>query len=363
MSHMEQRLQAVGAPTAPVALAPAPPPPPPPRAGAPPPSQGAEESSGNSSDQRRERKERKKERKREKRRRRESQGDSQASGGGGVKAEESGEVVVDEGGVMGCWTWRGTWWRPTPPSPPPKLTLPQWLLKALGPTFAAAHKAALVPWSAQALQEGCARDQPLFAGALHAHVTLEWVFPRLRCQIRWHGENKGTWWQDSERGGAWTRRPVPGEPLSLVPEGIIVTSLSSLNLCGDPRGVWFGTAHFHVALQHWVTLGWCRQWRQGKGVHFAVQWTVVLPPPPPPPRPVYDPAAQHQYEGSGGGTWNTATAFAEAAVPAAAAPPAPADVMADPVEAPTASTHFRTAMAAVWVQGAPTCFEVCVLVC
>ena len=66
-----------------------------------------------------------------------------------------------------------------------------------------------------------------------------------------------------------------------------------------------------------------------------------------PPRPVYDPATQHQYEGAGGGTRNTATAFAKAAIPAAAAPAALADVMADPVEAPMASTHFRTAMAAV----------------
>ena len=64
--------------------------------------------------------------------------------------------------------------------------------------------------------------------------------------------------------------------------------------------------------------------------------------PSPPPRPVYDPAAHHQCEGSGGGT-----AFAKAAVPAAAAPPAPADIMADPVEAPTPCTHFWTAMAAV----------------
>ena len=159
---------------------------------------------------------------------------------------------------------------------------------------------------------------------------------------------------------------VPGEPSS-VPEGISVRSLSSLNLCGDPQGVRFGDAHLHGPLQHWVTLGWCRQWRPGKRVHFAVQWTAILAP----PWLIYDPAAQHQYKGSGGGTQNTATAFAKAADPTAAAP---ADVMADPVEAPTASTHFRTAvaeaptasthfrtaMAAVQAQRAPTGFEVCV---
>ena len=86
-------------------------------------------------------------------------------------------------------------------------------------------------------------------------MTLDWVFRRLvRCPIRRHGENKGTWRRDSKREGAWTWRPVPGEPLSPVPEGINVGSLSSLNLCGDPQGVRFGTPHFHVAPRHGVTL-------------------------------------------------------------------------------------------------------------
>ena len=112
---------------------------------------------------------------------------------------------------------------------------------------------------------------PLFAGASHAHMTLEWAFRRLvRCQICRHGEDKGTWLRDNEQVSAWTWRPLPSEPLSPVPEGISVMTLSSLNFCTEPRGVQFGAARFHVALQHWVTLRWCRQWRQGKGIHFAV---------------------------------------------------------------------------------------------
>ena len=79
-----------------------------------------------------------------------------------------------------------------PPKTPNKLTLPQWLLKALGPTSVAARNAAVVPWWAEALQEGCARDQPFFAGAWYAHKTLEWVVRcPVRCQIRRHGEKKG----------------------------------------------------------------------------------------------------------------------------------------------------------------------------
>ena len=83
-----------------------------------------------------------------------------------VVVDEGGDGVVEEGG--------GDVVEPPPPPqpPPPKLTLPQWLLKALGPTSAAARKAPMVPWSAQALQEGC-RDQPLFSG-----TSLYWVANR-----------------------------------------------------------------------------------------------------------------------------------------------------------------------------------------
>ena len=82
---------------------------------------------------------------------------------------------------------------------------------------------AVVPSVVEALQEGSGRDQPLFAGASHPHMTLESVFRRLmRCQIRWHSENKGTRRRGSKRRGEWTWHPLPGEPLSPLPEGISV---------------------------------------------------------------------------------------------------------------------------------------------
>ena len=66
------------------------------------------------------------------------------------------------------------------------------------------------------------------------------------------------------------------------------------------------------------------------------------------PRPVYHPAAQHQYEGSKGGTRNAATAFTKAAHLAAASPlrppppPPPCPRLGGSHGGPTASTHFRT---------------------
>ena len=53
-------------------------------------------------------------------------GDSQDSVGGGSKQRRVGRRWWTTGG-MGCWRrGRGVWWRPTPPSPPSNLTLPQW---------------------------------------------------------------------------------------------------------------------------------------------------------------------------------------------------------------------------------------------
>ena len=86
-----------------------------------------------------------------------------------------------------------------------------------------------------------------------------------------------------------------------------------------------------------------------------MHWMAVLAG----PRPVDDPAMQHQHEGTGAGMRAAPTAFASQAVAASDAPPAPADVMGGPLEAPTASTLIWTAMVDVQAQGACGGFEVC----
>ena len=81
------------------------------------------------------------------------------------------------------------------------------------------------------------------------------------------------------------------------------------------------------------------------------------------PRAVFNPAMQHQYEGTGASMRATPTAIAKGAVLASAPHPTPADIMGDPMEAPRASIHFWTTMGAVQAQGASTGFEVCLLAC
>ena len=46
-----------------------------------------------------------------------------------------------------------------------------------------------------------------------------------------------------------------------MPEATSVGNLPALNFLYDPRAVRFGMAHYQVLLQHWIQLGWVKQWR------------------------------------------------------------------------------------------------------
>ena len=137
-------------------------------------------------------------------------------------------------------------------SPPPRplvLPLPEWLQKALRKDSAVYRKAAAVLWLAQVLDQGCGPDQPIIFDPSKGHYTLRWVMYRLFwCRIRKNGEGKGEWRRDAAKGGAWHWQPVPGSPMSPLPERISLGSLGALNLLADPRGVKFGSGHYLVCL-------------------------------------------------------------------------------------------------------------------
>ena len=50
----------------------------------------------------------------------------------------------------------------------------------------------------------------------------------------------------------------------LFPAPVFIGLPRDLNLLMDPQGVTFGTGHYLVCLPHWITLGWCQQWKQDK---------------------------------------------------------------------------------------------------
>ena len=181
----------------------------------------------------------------------------------------------------------------------------------------------------------------------------------FRCLIRKQGEGKGECRRDAAKGGARHWQPVPGSPMSPLPERISLGSLGALILLSNPRGVGFGTGHYLVCLQHRVALGWRQQWRQGKTVQFAPVWSALLSLPTPP----YDPAAQHTYEGLVPGLRTTRGWAAVTRTPPPAANTAPTTNAADPVEAPCPAPSFKQAMGVLHALGCPEFQKVCVYVC
>ena len=101
----------------------------------------------------------------------------------------------------------------------------------------------------------------------------------------------------------------------------------------------------------------------GKRVDFAVDLTAALLG----SRPVYDPAVQHHYEGTGAASRATPTAFASRAVPVSAPPPSPrrhhGGSCAGLGGLHTICFGFGTAMCIVHSQGASTGFRVCLFAC
>ena len=104
-------------------------------------------------------------------------------GGGGVGGEGRGQGGGRRGRKLREWT----------PSPAKLQTpLPQWLLKALGLTFATTRKAGVVPGSAQVSEHGFAEEQTVFSSRHHSHMTVVWIFHRLLQRlVPRHGESKG----------------------------------------------------------------------------------------------------------------------------------------------------------------------------
>ena len=146
-------------------------------------------------------------------------------------------------------------------------------------------------------------------------------------------------------------RHVTGVPLARVPDSVSAGGFPALNLITNPRNVGFTTGHYLVLLQHWSRLGWVHMSRVGKACMWTPQWGNILAL----PTPVYDPRHERSYEGDTG-TWGTGlpvTRPTKQSKTPTSSPSTPVMVAeaAEPPEAPSATTDFRSAMAAVQVLG------------
>ena len=215
-----------------------------------------------------------------------------------------------------------------------------------------------MPWSAKALHELCGLDEPLLYDPTKAYVTMRWVFRHLvKCLVRCNG--KGEWRKDTNKGGGgvWVWVPLARSCMCSIGEQVAVGSLTSLNILSDPRGANFWVGTLFGVPSHWVRLGWVKRWRVKKATWWSVNWTTVLAQGP---VMVYNPAAEHTYEGPLPDARGTKV-HARGANPAIAkiSGKKAADGKKEAVEAPSAATNFRTSMAAMQAQGCPTFVEAC----
>ena len=96
-------------------------------------------------------------------------------------------------------------------APPPGVTPAPVDPKSPGVRPSNLGKAGAIPWSAQALEEWCGGDTPLFSAPSKARLTLKLALRQLlRTLIRKNADGKGGWNMDAGRGGAWVWTPVPG---------------------------------------------------------------------------------------------------------------------------------------------------------
>ena len=95
----------------------------------------------------------------------------------------------------------------TPPPPPPaKITLPPWLAKVIGPAISNVNKASAVPWLAQALEEACAPEHPVFHRAWHSCMIVLWFSASLGANLC----ASTAWGRGSGGGTQKGRGPVCG---------------------------------------------------------------------------------------------------------------------------------------------------------
>ena len=120
-----------------------------------------------------------------------------------------------------------------------------------------------LPWAQGALDSGYSPDAPLFSSPEVTYVTVRWAFRRLlRHRIRNKGEGVGLAVHEGGGGGAWAWKPLPGKPLSPIPEPIGAGDLTQSKVFSGPRGALMRGSHWELLFLHWEERGWVKLQRQ-----------------------------------------------------------------------------------------------------
>ena len=120
------------------------------------------------------------------------------------------------------------------------------------------------------------------------YITLRWAFRRLlRHRIRTKGA--GAAWRYI--GGAWAWKPLPGKPLSPIPEPIGARDLTQAKVFTGPRGALMRGFHWELSFLHWEERGWVKLQHPRRKLECIPEWESTL-------GGVYDPGQEASYGGA-----------------------------------------------------------------
>ena len=136
-----------------------------------------------------------------------------------------------------------------------------------------AQRADPPPGVQEALDSGYCPDAPLFRSPKVNYITLCWAFRRL---LRHRSRNKGAGRAWRYTGGAWAWKPLPGRPLSPIPEPIGAGDLTKGKVFTGPRGTLMRGSHGELCFLHWEERGWVKLQRSGRKLECIPQWESIL---------------------------------------------------------------------------------------
>ena len=137
------------------------------------------------------------------------------------------------------------------------LVVSPWLRGEAGHAWGLSHanqrNVLTLPSAQGALESRYSPHAPLFSSPEVTYITLRWTFRRLlRHRIHNEGEGGGGW---RYTGGAWAWRPLPGKPLSPVPELIGARDMTQAKVFTGPRGALMRGSHWELCFLHWEERG------------------------------------------------------------------------------------------------------------
>ena len=125
-----------------------------------------------------------------------------------------------------------------------------------------------LPWVPGALNIGYSADAPLFSSCEVTYITLRWAFRRL---LRHCIRNKGAAGACQHTSGAWAWKPLPGKPLSPIPEPIGAGDLTQAKNFTGPRGALMRGSHWELCFLHCEERGWVKLQRSGRKLECIPQ--------------------------------------------------------------------------------------------